>query len=154
VIAVNRKGARLETILFVDLCGYSNLNEAVASKELVAAHIYEIKEFQAVPAESRETVLLNFGLDSINSVCNMLTMCQLCHKHFDDQKIGIDPDTKCWIITSSIMQSYSSSGTLFSQFHNRVESLDYISVIFLRHRYNAFISAQQPMQDCKLTAEG
>ena len=121
------------------LCGFKPESIVAAPKQLEAAHLYEIKELQLVPNEDRRSKLNKFGLDSINSITNLLTMCQLCHQYFDNQRIGIHPDDVQWIITTPIANTPSSSGELYLALNGKTVDFDFVPWPILEHRYNRFI---------------
>eukprot|EP00981_Chlorochromonas_danica_P002510 scaffold484_cov177-Ochromonas_danica.AAC.1 len=74
---------------------------------LEACHVYEIKEFDGLASslskelskklrkerlkELKQEILDGLGLNTINDVTNLDTMCRACHESYDCQDISISP---------------------------------------------------------------
>jgi hypothetical protein len=99
------------------VCQYYTINEYAQPKQLETAHIYEIVEHRAIPDEqTRMRTLVEMELYDINHPTNLITLCQVCHAFFDRQQIGIDPESKRWIITTSIANISTQSGRSYKPF--------------------------------------
>ena len=109
-----------------------------------ASHIYGIEEHLKVETKNRAMVLLELNIDSINNVSNLLTFCIQCHKNFDDQYIGIVPETKTWIIAPFIFDQQSTNNTVYRTFHETpvIFSMYPPPLILLQHRFDRFVAAQ------------
>eukprot|EP01036_Dinobryon_divergens_P026734 gene26734-35414_t len=117
-----------------------NTNDSIAkTSELHAAYIYEIEELQSMPKETRISLLEEMQLYDINHPINLITLCTVCHRYFDKQQIGIDPESKSWIITASIANNPSQTGFKYEAFHGKTAGFDAIpSFALLAHRYERF----------------
>ena len=117
-----------------------NANDSIAqTSELQAAHIYGIEELQSMPEETRMSDLEEMQLYGINHPINLITLCTVCHRYFDKQRIGIDPESKSWIITASIANNPSQTGLSYEAFHGKTAGFDAIpSFALLAHRYERF----------------
>ena len=97
-------------------CGYNY----AASRE--AAHLFELKNCQGTIAV-KEKQLNSLGLENINSISNMVSLCSNCHTKFDSYAIGIDPDQMagCFFlkVSESIFDGVTQGGESFRKLHNK-----------------------------------
>jgi predicted restriction endonuclease len=82
-------------------CGYND----AASRE--AAHLFELKNCQGTIAV-KEKQLNGLGLENINSISNMVSLCSNCHTKFDSYAIGIDPDQTAGCFFLKVSESIDS----------------------------------------------
>jgi hypothetical protein len=81
-------------------CGYLDYSNRCA------AHIFEIDVYNRMHKEERKKHLTLFGLQDINSLANMLSLCTNCHTKFDaPYLIGILPNEHCLVVSPRIMGS-------------------------------------------------
>ena len=126
------------------VCQYSTDNKYAQTKQLQAAHIYEIEEQKAIPDEqTRMRTLVELDLYDINHPMNLITLCQVCHAFFDKQQIGIDPESKRWIITTSIADKSTQSGRSYKAVHGSTAGFGALSnLALLVHRYKRFTAKE------------
>ena len=128
------------------VCQFYTENEYAQPKQLEAAHIYEIEELSALPDEQERTrTLEEMELYDINHPTNLITLCQVCHAFFDRQQIGIDPESKSWIITTSIadISTQTQSGGTYKAIHGSTAGFGVLqNVALLVHRYERFTAKE------------
>ena len=126
------------------VCQYYTDNEYAQPKQLEAAHIYEIEEQRAIPDEqTRMRTLVEMELYDINHPMNLITLFQVCHAFFDRQQIGIDPESKSWIITTSIANISTQSGRSYKAVHGSTAGFGALSnLALLVHRYERFTAKE------------
>lgn len=124
------------------LCEYYTDCEEAQVKQLEAAHIYEMEELAAIPKEERQEFLEAMEIYDINNPLNLITLCQVCHKFFDEQRIGINTESNNWIITASIESKLSQTKRPYEDFHDKTVGFDTIPKHVLAHRYDRFTTAQ------------
>ena len=125
------------------MCKYYTDYKYAQTKQLEAAHIYEIEEHRAIPEQTRLRILIEMELYDINHPMNLITLCQVCHVFFDKQQIGIDPKSKRWIITTSIADISTQSGESYKAVHDSTAGFGAFSnLALLAHRYERFTAKE------------
>ncbi len=105
----------------------------------VGAHIFEIKEIEAVDKEFRKSYLLcKFGLDTINHVSNLICLCNVCHKYFDDQLLKLHPHSLIWEVNPKIFSERSGVHDIYYSKLNGTSCKNKIALNqnALAHRYS------------------
>ena len=125
------------------LCDYYTNCEEAQTKQLEAAHIYELEELAAIPEEERQQILEAMEIYDINNPLNLITLCQVCHKFFDEQRIGINTESNNWIITSFIENKIGQTKRPYKDFHGKTAGFAMIPKRVLAHRYNRFTTAKE-----------
>jgi hypothetical protein len=121
---------------------------------LKGAHLYNIQELTKVANENRRSVLQSLDLDTINNTVNILTLCVCCHSYFDAQRVGIDPTSERWMITTSVAKMKSSTERLYEEFHNKpVQFQHRPSMRLLCHRYMRFTAEVYSQDLVNMTVE-
>jgi 5-methylcytosine-specific restriction endonuclease McrA len=118
-------------------CGYCD------NSTRETCHIYEVGDFNKPSSEGKKTMLMDLGIYNINSVANMLCLCDNCHHNFDRHLIGIDPSNHELIILEEIFDSTTQGGTLYSTLNGKVIKFNGKILAIppqevLTHRYNIF----------------
>lgn len=138
-----------ETCVF---CGYTD----ASSRE--AAHLFELKSCRGTKAEKKSMLFSLVGLEDINSISNMISLCRLCHRKFDSYAIGIDPKEKekdCYTlkISRSIFDDVTQGGIPFRQLHNKTlkfrrEKGFYPEGKLLVYRFKLFTDREEELGQC------
>jgi hypothetical protein len=128
-------------------------------------HLYEIRALQKWKKEERLTKLYSLDLLDINDYPNLITLCEKCHAHFDNHKIGIHPMDRRWIIAEYLREDKAPSDILYSDIHGRPVRFHHLSVpplAVLKDRYANFIEknrsrvkgpAEPPIHYCHFCLE-
>ena len=126
------------------ICQYCTDKEYAQPKQIEAAHIYKFEELRAIPDEqTRMRTLEEMELYNINHPMNLITLCQACHAYFDRQQIEIDPESKNWIITTSIANISTQSGRSYKAVHALTARFGALSnLALLVHRYERFTAKE------------
>jgi ribosomal protein L37AE/L43A len=122
-------------------CGYTD----EAKRD--AAHILEIHYFKGILTQAERDILLeSCGLESINSLANLISLCKKCHRQFDDNNLGIEPDSKTLVVAEAILdEKFVAQGSVpFARLQGKVIKFNGIktwqpSTDLLRHRFNLFV---------------
>jgi hypothetical protein len=122
-------------------CGYTD------GAKRDAAHILEIQYFKEISTQvERDTLLESLGLESINSLANLISLCKKCHREFDNNNIGIEPDSKTLVVAEAILdEDFVTQGSVpFALLQGKPIKFNGIktwqpSTALLRHRFDMFV---------------
>lgn len=93
-------------------CGYAD------NAKRDTCHIFEISQYNAYNGDKKQ-MLLELGLDYINTMANMLALCVCCHREFDNRFIGIHPSARTLVISDAIRSKNTQGNIPFSQLHGK-----------------------------------
>jgi hypothetical protein len=68
-------------------CKHDYIN---AKSSMHCCHILELEELQGLSLDEIDDVIKKCALYDINDHRNFITLCRICHNHFDHQKLGIE----------------------------------------------------------------
>lgn len=117
-------------------CGYAD------NAKRDTCHIFEISQYNAYNGDKKQ-MLLELGLDYINTMANMLALCVCCHREFDNRFIGIHPSARTLVISDAIRSKNTQGNIPFSQLHGKVLTLKlharhHPTEELLKYRYDEF----------------
>lgn len=71
---------------------------------LYAAHIFEHKEFNKIPNESKGATLRSYSLPGVNETSNGFTLCWNCHQAFDNYLVCVDPENSTLFVADALQE--------------------------------------------------
>jgi hypothetical protein len=134
-------------------CGYTD------GAKRQASHILELRYFKEIPTEvERDNLLESLGLESINSLANLISLCEKCHRQFDKNKIGIEPDSKTLVVADEILDDVTQGYIPFSQLQGKSIIFNGIrtrqpSAALLKHRFDIFAKSEIDLSALNLSGD-
>jgi hypothetical protein len=102
-----------------------------------ASHIFELQEYNAIDKEFRKGYITSkFGLDFVNHKSNLICLCMVCHRHFDNQLIKLHPTRLDWEVNEEIFSKRSEAGTCYASLNGtKCRTKVALNYHALLHRY-------------------
>lgn len=94
-------------------CGYKD------GSARQAGHILDIKYFNHLSIEDRESVLEICHLEQVNALANLISLCSNCHSKFDSFNININPDSYAIEISEKIMTLVTQGSVPFKTLNGK-----------------------------------
>lgn len=95
---------------FCVFCDYND-NSARQACHILELETYNNKNIFSTD-EERSLKLLEYDIDDINSVRNMISLCINCHRQFDNKWLSIHPDELTLIVSDEIRERCSTQGSI------------------------------------------
>jgi hypothetical protein len=86
-------------------CSICSLRSSKQFTIIEAAHIYDLESFHCFDGD-KEQLLRELELEAISDVKNLVTLCKMCHSHFDEHYIGISKDLKNWVYQAEFLATF------------------------------------------------
>jgi len=137
-----------------DMCRQRDMNTCVFCHHIDHAvkdtcHLYELKTYEQLAPEAKIDKLLELSIDNINSVSNMLSLCDRCHQNFDTKYLlGIHPEELTLIVSTDIRGSsnVTQGGIHYIDLHGKKIEFNnesrrlYPPLVLLKYRFTLFES--------------
>ncbi len=124
-------------------CGFCPRDVSV----MQACHLFDISSHSGPKSRpDRDLQLGQLGLDSINDLENLVTMCRTCHKAFDSHKLGIHSTDQRWIVVDVLRNCIAKSKKKYSSYHGKPVVFATDSApppLLLAHLMSRFISKNE-----------